>query len=141
MLVTQFVLNYKTEKNGIQQKRFCYLLLNMFIFCDEMDLIVNNNSADQRKEALSGIAQDVDNPSVIELLLALIWEGRVLQYFTWNNLFHSAVKKNIHHKCASFILYVKGIIFKALGVRFVFFPQAPLYLAVVFQNGGDVWHI
>lgn len=86
-----------------------------------MDLIVNNKAADQWKEALSGIAQDVDNSSVIELLLALIWECRVLQYFTWNNLFHPAVKQNIRHKCNSYILYTVSIILKALDVWFFFF--------------------
>jgi len=59
--VTHFVLHYKTEKKIIQDKRFCYLLLKMFNFCIEMDLIVTHKVADQRKEALSGIAQEVDN--------------------------------------------------------------------------------
>lgn len=69
----------------------------MFILCTERDLIVNNEVADQWKEALSGIAQDVDKSSVIDLLLALIWECRVLQYCTQNNFFHSAGKQHIFH--------------------------------------------
>lgn len=91
-----------------------------------MDLIVNNKAADQWKEALSGIAQDVDNSSVIELLLALIWECRVLQYFTWNNLFHPAVKQNIRHKCNSYILYTVSIYWKHLMFDFFFFKSASL---------------
>lgn len=102
----------------------------MFILCTERDLIVNNEAADQWKEVLSGIAQDVDNSSVTELLLALIWECRVLQHCTLNDLFHPAVKQNILHKCNSSSCTLG--VFDSTYLIF-FFKKAPLDL--VQKNG------